>query len=89
MGSLYRRSDAGEKGNKIWQAQYTDHTGKVRRRSTRTRSKKVAQQILNGWEAEEAQRRSGLIDPADERRADEARRPIDEHLDDFIASLAA
>jgi integrase len=40
-------------------------------------------------EAEEAQRRRGLIDPAQERHAGEGRGPLAEHLADFRRSLEA
>ncbi|TWT65661.1 tyrosine-type recombinase/integrase [Crateriforma conspicua] len=82
MGTLYRRT---EKGN--WQAEFTDHTGRRLQRSTKTRSKKLAQQILAQWETDVTKRATGLIDPRLERFAAQATRPIVEHVDEWIASL--
>lgn len=84
MGSLYRRSP---KGN--WQAQFTDHNGKVIQRSTGTPIKKLASEILANWETESVKRSKGLIDPDAERVADQRQRPIKEHVDEFETSLAA
>lgn len=82
MGSLYRRST---KGN--WQAQYTDHTGKLAQKSTKTRDKKTAAQILAYWETESAKRISGMIDPSVERIQKQSLRPIDDHKAEWIRSL--
>lgn len=82
MGSLYRRST---KGN--WQAQYTDHTGQKVQKSTRTRDKKTAAQILAYWETEDAKRSSGMIDPSAERIKKQSLRPIDDHKIEWVRSL--
>ncbi len=82
MGTLYRRSP---KGN--WHAEYTDHTGKRDQKSTRTKSKKQAQKILELWEQKANEVRSGLIDPAIERIQKQQLRPIDQHRDEWLRKL--
>lgn len=82
MGSLYRRTKDGP-----WQAEWTSHIGKRQQRSTGTRSKKTAQRILNHWEEESVKRSTGLIDANQERLAQQASRPITEHVKEFLGSL--
>jgi integrase len=84
MGSLYRRTT---KGN--WQAQFTDHTGKVVQRSTGTSVKKLAAEILANWETDAVKRAKGLIDPDAERLAAQRAKAIRDHVDDFERSLEA
>jgi len=81
MGSLYRRGDCGgEAGN--WIAEYTDHTGRRIKKSTRTRDKKAASLILSKWEIDVAMRVGGVIDVAAERVAVQSRRPVTEHFNE-------
>jgi integrase len=85
MGTLFRRARAGAKSN--WIAEFTDHNGERKQKSTRTSDKKTAAQILAHWETEAAKRTSGLIDPRMERFAMQATKPITEHAKQFLASL--
>lgn len=88
MGSLFRRSERGGTGGK-WYAEFTDHTGQRVRKSTGTRDKKTAQQILNNWENDTAKRVNGVIDVVAERALIQSRRPLAEHFEEWINSLSA
>lgn len=88
MGSIFRRTDRGGSAGK-WYAEFTDHTGERVKKSTGTRDKKTAQQILNNWEIEVAKRASGVINAIDERHSIQSRRPIAEHMEEWITSLKA
>ena len=85
MGTLFKRSRNDK--TSAWIAEFTDHRGKRLQRSTKTRDKKTASQILTHWENEVALRKSGLIDPAKERIAKQQLRPIAEHIDEWVDSL--
>ncbi len=86
MGTLFKKSARGGKKG-TWYGEFTDHTGKRIQRSTRTREKKTAHQILSHWENEAAKRAAGFIDPVAERMTIQAARPITDHVDEFINSL--
>lgn len=88
MGSLYKRNDAGGKKGK-WYASYVDHTGKRVKKSTGTTDKQTAQQILGKWESDVALRTRGVIDANAERLATMGQRPVQEHIDEFIAKKVA
>ena len=70
-------------------AEYTDHRGKRIQRSTKTKDKKTAGQILAHWETQAARRSSGLIDHTKERLNVQANRPLTEHVTEWIDSLKA
>jgi len=57
--------------------------GRRRHEGTRIPDKDAAQQLANQRETEARRRREGLIDPTLERFAQEARRPLTEHVADF------
>src|SRR5262245_54996803 len=67
---------------------YTDETGRRRKKAGAT-DKAVTQRLAAKLENDVALRRQGLIDPAAERYADQGRRPIREHLADFIRTMEA
>ncbi|MGO8900535.1 MAG: hypothetical protein ACLQU5_19635, partial [Isosphaeraceae bacterium] len=67
---------------------YTDENGR-RRKKTGATDKAVTERIARDLENRVVLRREGLIDPAAERFADSERKSIQEHLDDFIASMQA
>jgi integrase len=75
-------------GSKKYIIMYVDESGR-RRKKTGTTDKGVTQRIANDLENNVALRIQGLIDPAAERFADSARKPIDQHVDDFVASMEA
>src|SRR5262245_2334172 len=76
------------KGSKKYVVFYKDAGGK-RKKRTLTTDKVVSQRIARELQNRAALREEGLIDPAAERFAEEARKPIGKHLDDFIASMEA
>ncbi len=69
--------------------EWFDHTGTRRRKSSRTVDKDAAQQLANHLETETMKRETGQIDPTLERYAQQARRPVTEHVADFRTSLEA
>jgi len=88
MGTLFKRADGGgAAGN--WYAEYTDHSGTRVKRSTKTRNKTLAQKILAKWEESANQRRTGLVDPRAERLQHQTARALQQHFDEWVASLEA
>src|SRR5690606_24038232 len=81
QGSIYRRTPDGP-----WLAQWYGHDGKRIERSTRTTDKRAAERILARRVSDAALRRDGVIDPRDDRFAAEGRRPLAEHVRDYLAS---
>ncbi len=63
--------------------QYFDHNGKRRKKTTRCPDRDAVERLANALETGAMNRREGLIDPAQERLAQQARRPLAEHLTDF------
>ncbi len=74
---------------KTFTVRYTDERGLERKVSSRCRDKDAAEQYANELEARAMKRREGLLDPALERFAAAARRPIMEHVRQYARSLAA
>ena len=79
-GSLFKRDGRGP-----WIASWYDHNGKRRSKSTKTTDRAAAQRILGKIVAETALRREGVIDSSRDRFATEARKPIGEHVQAYIA----
>lgn len=84
MASIYKK-----RGRARWTIAYIDHDGTRREKSSGTVDHRVAERIANDIEARVAERRSGLIDPRMEAAANDARRPIDEHVKAYEAVLRA
>ena len=90
-----QRAELNAAGDRIirtadtYTAQYFDADGKRRKAPTGAPDKATAERIAARIESEVAERRRGLIDPAAERIANEARRPIPEHLAGFEAMMNA
>ena len=63
--------------------QYFDHNGKRRKKTTRCPDRDAVERLANALETGAMNRREGLIDPAQERLAQQARRPIGDHVTDF------
>ena len=76
------------KGSRKWVILYFDERGQ-RRKKTGATDKAVTERIARDLENRVALRREGLIDPASERFSNSERKPIEAHLDDFIASMQA
>jgi len=66
-----------------------DHAGYRREKSTRTTDYRTAERIAAKLANDAALRREGIIDAAADRHAKAGRRAIAEHLDEFVAELAA
>ena len=81
-GTLFKRSPGA-----AWTARFFDHSGRRRTRSTGTTDKAAAERILRQWIADAALRREGVIDPKADGFASADRRPIGEHLGDYLADL--
>src|SRR4051812_36762647 len=79
-GTLFKRGDAGP-----WYLGYYDDRGKRTTRSSGTTDKATAQAILNKHLVCIAKRREGIIDHADAIVIDAGRRPIAEHVEEYIA----
>jgi ribosomal protein S3 len=84
MASVFKK-----KGKGSYIVSYFDHTGHRREKSSRTTDRATAERIANQLEAGVALRREGIIDARADRLSREARRPVAEHLRDFIANLDA
>ena len=83
----YSNADAtkGSDTRKYW-IEYTDQRGKRRRRKGLT-DKALTEQLAAKLEHEEMLRAKGLIDPADEKRAEHSKADIRIHLDAFEKAL--
>ena len=90
-----QRAPLNEAGNRIVQeaetytAQYFNEDDKRRKKPTGCQDKDEALRYANHLENEARKRRTGQIDPTLERFAQQAQRPIAEHMADFRASLEA
>lgn len=80
-GTLFKRGGRGP-----WIACWYDHDGARKERSTRTTDRAAAERILGKHVADAALRRDGVIDASDDRFAREGRRPIVEHIREYLAS---
>ncbi len=80
MGSLFQRGRRG-----AWLAAWFDHTGRRCVRSTRTTDRAAAERILSKFVADVALRREGVVDARKDRYAFEGRKPITDHVDDYLA----
>ncbi len=80
LGSLFKRGGSGP-----WIASWYDHDGRRREKSTRTTDKAAADRILAKLVSETALRRDGVIDPAKDRYATEARHPLSTHIGAYVA----
>ena len=68
--------------------QYFDHTGQRRKKATRCPDRDAVERLANVLETVAMNRREGLIDPAQERLAQQTRLPLYEHLTDFERFLS-
>ena len=81
-GTLIRREGRGP-----WIARYQDERGKRKERSTRTFSKKAAEQILRKYVNDVSLRREGVINTEADDLLKQGRTPIRGHLDDYETHL--
>ena len=88
-GERRRRAPLSADGRSImveaagYTIQYFDHNGQRRKKSTRCPDRDAVERLAHALETGAMNRREGLIDPAQERLAQQARRPIGDHLTDF------
>ena len=79
MASLRKRG-------KVWYYRFVDeHGAKVERKGCA--DKRVAEEMARAAESAVARTKAGLSDPKAERMAREGRRPIGEHVAEFLTSL--
>ena len=79
MGCVYSR-----KRSKNWGAKYKGPDGKTVRRSTGTVDKSDAQRTMRKWEQEARDVRNGLVDPIQLQMAEPRRRPLGDHVRDYL-----
>ena len=82
MASVYRRNSKS-----TYTIAYRDADGRRRQKSAKTTDRRLAERIAADLENRTALRREGLIDVTADRHAEAGRKPIGEHLSDFIAGL--
>ena len=87
MASVFKKGGPRSKGH--WIIKWADETGRRRERSSGTTDKAAANRIAARIEEDVALRLSGLVDPRDEARAREDRRPITEHVEEYVQDLKA
>jgi len=80
MASIYKKKDRS-----CFVISWTDHDGKRRTRSSGSPNRRTAETIASKIEATEALRRSGVVDSLAESFAVEGRRPLAEHIRDYLA----
>jgi hypothetical protein len=83
-GTLIRRGGRG-----LWIARWFDHDGQRKERSTGTTDRAAAERILAKYVNDSALRREGVIDARADRYAEADRRPLADHVDEWIAALIA
>jgi len=84
QGTIFKRTLGGP-----WVAQWYDHAGKRKFRSTGTTDRAAAERILAKHVADSALRRDGVIDARADRYAEAEQRPIAAHVADWRAHLDA
>jgi site-specific recombinase XerD len=83
MATIYKRN---KKKGTVWEIQYKDHEGN-RRACKGFTDKGLTEQLAAKLEAEARMRRTGMIDPEQERFLSHKQSPIQGHLDAFKLSL--
>ncbi len=79
MASVFKRKGAGS-----WLISYYDQHGRRKERSTRTTDLRAAERIAQKLEADVALRRDGVVDARHERLAEENRKPLAQHLREYL-----
>lgn len=82
MASIFKRNGTGP-----YRVSWFDVLGKRREKSTRTTDLAAARRIASKIESDLALRKEGVIDAKLDRFATEARRPIGEHVADFLHAV--
>jgi integrase len=79
MASVFRRKGAGP-----WLIQFFDQHGRRREKSSRTTDRRAAERIASKLEADVALRREGVVDPRQDRFAEENRKPLAQHIREYL-----
>jgi integrase len=85
MATVYKDASKGD----FYYAQWFDHTGKRRKKCTKTTDKKAAERIAAKLEADAALRRDGVIDVRQEALMAQSRLDTEAHLKVYEAKLRA
>ncbi len=86
MACVFKR---GGKANRKgwWYAKWVDHDGKQRYRCLKTTDKTAAERIAAKPETDAALRRDGVIDASQDRYVEQRRRPVSQHVNEYLATL--
>lgn len=84
MATVYR-----QKGRPNWMIAWYDSSGRRRVRSSGTSDRRSADRLAAKLEADSMLEREGIVDPRAGQFAAEGRRPILDHVEDFISFLKA
>src|SRR3954454_15702083 len=76
------------KKGKVWYFRFVDAEGGKRERRG-CPDRRATEEMARAAETEAAKVRAGLIDPKARRLADAGRRPIREHMEDFLGALTS
>ncbi len=79
-GELFKHTENGP-----WIARWYAHDGSRPERSTKTTDRRVAERILQQYLAKDALRREGVVDATLDRHATEARLPLAQHVEAYLA----
>ena len=88
MASIWKREKDRGRRNSPHRISYTDESGK-RKTITGCTDLAATQEIANKLDSEVKLRKRGIIDRTKERCAEQSRRAIGEHIDEFIQHLEA
>ena len=84
--SIFKRTARNGKLAKNWTYEFRDENGKLRTRSSGTSDKRLAVQLLNREKDRVLSIKKGLLSPTDERFRDEGRKPLAEHVADYVSA---
>lgn len=79
MASVFRRNGTGP-----WLVEYFDQHGRRRQKSSRTTDRRVAERIAQKLEADVALRREGVVDARQDRFTEENKKPLAQHVREYI-----
>jgi len=83
-GCVFKRTARGP-----YIARWFDFSGKRRQKTTGTTDRTAAERMLAKHVADSALRRDGVVDPRADRYAKAGRRPVGEHVEEWLADLTA